>query len=173
MNPPAKRACRNAALAVLFLMVLLPAGCSRSAHQPITIRLAGDEWFLKSLTKTGMIAAYEQKTGVHVEVLDRNDRKIMNDLDRGAGAGNGGYDIVVMRHRLLGALIQKHQIQSIDSLLTDPTVHDPSFQPQQQLFPNWWRELSWYGDKIYGYPYTGLTACLCYRKDLLDDPENK
>ena len=78
-----------------------------------------------------------------------------------------------MRHRLLGALIQKHQIQPIDALLTDPTVHDASFQPSQQLFPNWWRELSWYGDKIYGYPYTGLTAYLCYRKDLLDDPENK
>ncbi|HET6219315.1 MAG TPA: extracellular solute-binding protein [Acidobacteriaceae bacterium] len=154
-------------------MVLLPAGCRKSSQQPIAIRLAGDEWFLKSLTKTGMIAAYEQKTGVHVEVLDRNDRKIMADLDRGAAAGGAGYDIVVMRHRLLGALIQKHQVQPIDSLLTGPGVHDPSFQPQQQLFPNWWRELSWYGDKIYGYPYTGLTAYLCYRKDLLDDPENK
>jgi multiple sugar transport system substrate-binding protein len=173
MNSLAKRACCKAALGVLFLMVLLPAGCSRSSQQPVTIRLAGDEWFLKSLTKTGMIPAYEQKTGIHVEVLDRNDRKIMNDLDRGAAAGSAGYDIVVMRHRLLGALIQKHQVQSIDSLLTDPSVHDPSFQPQQQLFPNWWRELSWYGDKIYGYPYTGLTAYLCYRKDLLDDPENK
>ncbi len=153
-------------------MVLLQAGCSRKS-QPLTIRLAGDEWFLKSLTKTGMIAAYEQKTGVRVEVLDRNDRTIMNDLNRGATAENAGYDVVVMRHRLLGALIQKHQVQPIDSLLVDPSVHDASFQPQQQLFPNWWRELSWYGDKIYGYPYTGLTAYLCYRKDLLDDPENK
>jgi multiple sugar transport system substrate-binding protein len=173
MNPLAKGAWCKALRAVLFLMVFLPAACSRSSQQPITIRLAGDEWFLKSLTKTGMIAAYEQKTGVHVEVLDRNDRKIMADLDRGAAAGNAGYDIVVMRHRLLGALIQKHQIQPIDSLLTDASVHDPSFQPQQQLFPNWWRELSWYGDKVYGYPYTGLTAYLCYRKDLLNDPENK
>jgi multiple sugar transport system substrate-binding protein len=57
--------------------------------------------------------------------------------------------------------------------LTDAAVHDASFQPSQQLFPNWWRELSWYGDKVYGYPYTALTAYLCYRKDLLDDPENK
>jgi multiple sugar transport system substrate-binding protein len=150
----------------------MQAGCSRSS-QPVTIRLAGDEWFLKSLTKTGMIAAYQQKTGVRVEVLDRNDRKIMTDLDHGAAAGNAGYDIVVMRHRLLGALIQKRQVQPIDSLLTDPNVHVASFQPQQQLFPNWWRELSWYGDKIYGYPYTGLTAYLCYRKDLLDDLDNK
>jgi multiple sugar transport system substrate-binding protein len=144
---------RNVAL---LIMVLLQVGCNKP-QQPLTIRLAGDEWFLKSLVKTGMIAGYEQKTGVQVEVLNRNDRTIMKDLDQ----GKAGYDVVVMRHRLLGALIQKHQVQPIDP---------PS---QQQLFPNWWRELSWYGDKVYGYPYTGLTAYLCYRKDLLDDPENR
>ena len=66
-------------------LVLLQAGCSRSPQPPLTIRLAGDEWFLKSLVKTGMIAAYEQKTGVRVEVLNRNDRTIMKDLDQGAG----------------------------------------------------------------------------------------
>jgi multiple sugar transport system substrate-binding protein len=144
---------RNVAM---LLLVLLQVGCKKP-QPPLTIHLAGDEWFLKSLVKTGMIAAYEQKTGVHVEVLNRNDRTIMKDLDQ----GKPGYDVVVMRHRLLGALIQKHQVQPIDPL------------PQQQLFPNWWRELSWYGDKVYGYPYTGLTAYLCYRKDLLDDPENR
>jgi multiple sugar transport system substrate-binding protein len=171
-----KRLCRsawaNTPLLTMLVLTWLQVGCSKSP-QPVTIRLAGDDWFLKSLTKTGKIAGYEEKTGVRVEVLDRNDRKIMADLDRGSAAGNAGYDIVVMRHRLMGALIQKHQIQPIDSLLADPSVHDASFQPQQQLFPNWWRDLSWYGDKIYGYPYTGLTAYLCYRKDLLDDPENK
>ena len=62
MNPLANGAWYKASRAVLFLMVLLPAGCSRSSQQPITLRLAGDEWFLKSLTKTGMIAAYEQKS---------------------------------------------------------------------------------------------------------------
>ncbi len=140
----------------LLVLVLWQVG-SNKPQPPPAIRLAGDEWFLKSLVKTGMIAAYEQKTSVHVEVLNRNDRTIMKDLDQ----GKPGYDVLVMRHRLLGALIQKHQVQPIDPL------------PQLQLFPNWWRELSWYGDKVYGYPYTGLTAYLCYRKDLLDDPENR
>jgi len=156
--------------AALLFLVLLQAGCTRS-QPPLIIRLAGDEWFLKSLVKTGMISAYEEKTGVRVEVLNRNDRTIMKDLDH--DAGDSKYDVLVMRHRLLGALIQKRQVKPVDSLLADSDVHDASFQPQEQLFPNWWRELSWYGDKIYGYPYTGLTAYLCYRKDLLDDPENR
>lgn len=167
-----KKICSQVPLAAVLLLTLLQSGCS-SSSQPLTIRIAGDEWFLNSLVKTGMIANYEQKNGVHVEVMNRNDRSIMADLDRGAAAGNSAYDIVVMRHRLLGALVQKRQIQPIDTLLADSAVHDAGFQPAQQLFPNWWRGLSWYGDKIYGYPYTGLTAYLCYRKDLLDDPENK
>ena len=56
--------------AALFILVSLETGCSKKS-QPLTIRLAGDEWFLKSLTKTGLIADYEQKTGTRVEVLDR------------------------------------------------------------------------------------------------------
>jgi multiple sugar transport system substrate-binding protein len=159
---------------LIALLVLLSwqVGCSKRP-QPLTIRVAGDDWFLKSLAQTGMIATYEQKTGEHVELLNRNDRTIMKDLDGGGPAEHSSYDIVVMRHRLLGALVQDHKVQPIDPFLADPAVHDVGFQPQQQLFPNWWRELSWYGDKIYGYPYTGLTAFLCYRKDLLDDPENQ
>ncbi len=99
---------------------------------------------------------------------------IMSDLDRGIRRWKGAvYDIVVMRHRLLGELIRKNQVQPIDSMLTDPSLQDAGFQPQQQLFPNWWRELSSYGDKTYGFPYTGLTAYLCYRKDLLNDSKNK
>jgi len=151
----------------LLVVLSLQAGCNRSS-QPITIRIAGDDWFLKSLVDTGMIAAYE-KTGERIELLNRNDRTIMQDLN----GEHSPYDIVVMRHRWLGTLVQKHEVQSIDSFLQDPALNDAGFQPRQQLFPDWWRELSWYGDKVYGYPYTGLTAFLCYRKDLLDDRENQ
>jgi multiple sugar transport system substrate-binding protein len=162
---------RAASLAALLVAVCLATGCKKS--QPVPIRLAGDAWFLNSLTKTGMIGSFERSTGIQVEVLDRDERTIMSDLDRGSEPGRPGYDVVVMRHRLLGALVKKNQVQPIDSMLADPSLQDAGFLPQQQLFPNWWRELSSYGNKIYGYPYTGLTAYLCYRKDMLNDPKNK
>jgi multiple sugar transport system substrate-binding protein len=144
----------------------------RAQNQPVTIRLAGDEWFLSSLTKTKLIEAFEKQTGIHVEVLYKNDRAIMSDLDRGSHDGNAELDLIVVRHRLLGALVQKGQVRPIDSLLADSTLHDASFVPQQQLFPNWWRELSSYKNNTYGYPFTGLTTFLCYRKDLLQDAGN-
>jgi multiple sugar transport system substrate-binding protein len=156
---------------LLFAACCLQLSCSRS--QPITLRLAGDEWFLASLTKTQRIADFEKQSGIHVEVLHKNDRTIMSDLDRGPTSGDPALDVVVMRHRWLGALVQKGQVQPIDSFLADPAVHEAAFVPQEQLFPNWWRELSSYQNKTYGYPFTSLTTFLCYRKDLLDNPANQ
>ena len=162
---------RKLSSSVLLLVPLfLPLSCTR---QPLTIRLAGDEWFLKSLTTTGLIANFEKQTGIHVEVLNKNDEAIMGDLERGPTFREPALDVIIMRHRWLGALIQKNQIQSIDFFLADSTLHDASFVPDQQLFPNWWRELSSYGTNTYGYPFTSLTTFLCYRKDLIDDPLNQ
>ena len=169
MNPPLNKL---ATFALIVLFLFLPR-LDPAQAQPATIRVAGDEWFLTSLTRTQMIAVFEKETGIHVDVVYRNDRAIMSDLDRGAQADDGLLDVVVMRHRLLGALVQKGQVQPIDSFLSDRTLHDASFIPQQQLFPSWWRELSSYQNHIYGYPFTCLTTFLCYRKDLLDDRANQ
>ena len=164
-----RRIAANSAL-ILSIAVLL---CPRSLPaKSSTIRLAGDEWFLSALSKTGTIADFEQKTGIHVEVIFENDRKIMGHLDQGSSKEKDTLDLIVVRHRLLGSLVQKAQVRAIDDFLADPGLHDRSFVPQDQLFANWWRELSSYGDHIYGYPFTGLTTFLCYRRDLLEDPVN-
>ncbi len=159
-----------ALLFALFVLVILQLSCVR--RHASTIRMAGDEWFLDSLTKTGLIADFEQKNGIRVEVVHKNDRTIMSELDRGPNRGDS-LDVIVVRHRLLGALVQKGQVQPIDSFLTDSSVHDAGFVPRDQLFTNWWQELSSYGGGTYGYPYAGLTTLMCYRKDFLDDPANQ
>jgi multiple sugar transport system substrate-binding protein len=159
-----------ALLLLLLALVFIQPCCARK--RPVTIRLAGDEWFLNSLTKTGLIANFEQRSGIHVEILHQNDRVIMSDLDRGPNRGDT-LDLIAVRHRLLGALVQKDQVQPIDSFLADSTLHDPAFIPAQQLFPNWWHGLSTYDGKTYGFPFTGLTTFLCYRKDLLNDAANQ
>jgi len=56
-----------ALLFALFVLVILQLSCVR--RHASTIRMAGDEWFfLDSLTKTGLIADFEQKNGIRVEV---------------------------------------------------------------------------------------------------------
>ena len=171
---PTQRSQRRAI--VLHLLVLslgLVLRARAVPESPITIRLAGDEWFLDSVTKTGMIAEFRHKTGIHVEVLHKNDRTILSDLDRGPASNEDTLDVIVVRHRLLGSLVQKGQVREIDSLIADPAVHDARFAPREQLFTTWWLELSSYAGHTYGFPFTGLTTYLCYRKDLLNDPANQ
>ena len=162
---------------IVFLLLALSLGmvlrASALPAPPITIRLAGDAWFLDSLTKTGMIAEFQQKTGIHVEVLHKNDHAVLSDLDHGPSSDEDTLDVIVVRHRLLGALVQKRQVREIDSFLADPATHDAGFVPREQLFTNWWLELSSYAGHTYGFPFTGLTTYLCYRKDLLNDPANQ
>jgi multiple sugar transport system substrate-binding protein len=160
-------------VALLFSLSALAILPGFAQRQPVIIRMAGDEWFLDSLTKTGMLLDFEKQSGIHVEALHKNDRTIMAELDRGPASADDRLDVLVMRQRLLGALIQKGQLRPIDSLVADPTLHDAGFKPEQQLFPEWWRELSSYGGKTYGFPFTSLTTFVCYRKDLLADPANQ
>jgi multiple sugar transport system substrate-binding protein len=164
---------RNIALVVLVLVSLGMVLHASASSTPITIRLAGDEWFLDSLTKTGVIDEFQQKTGIHVQVLRKNDRAILGDLDRGPSSDQETLDVIVVRHRLLGTLVQKGQVREIDSLLSDPALRDAGLVPPEQKFTDWWLELSSYAGHTYGFPFTGLTTYLCYRKDLLDDPANQ
>ena len=163
---------RTGSFAALILL-LLSAQSSLAQDRTVTIRLAGDEWFLNSLTKTQMFGVFEKQTGIHVQVIEENDRKIMAALDRSGKPEDALLDVIVVRHRLLGQLVQKSQVVPIDAFLADASLRDPDFNPQQQLFSRWWRELSSYQDHTYGFPFTGLTTFLCYRKDLLDDPVNR
>jgi multiple sugar transport system substrate-binding protein len=158
-------------LQVVLCFLLTQIGYAE--NKPATIRVAGDEWFLRSLTKTGLLDSFERQNGIHVEVVLKNDRAIMNDLEHDKKDGEAPYDIIVVRHRLLGALVEEAEVQSIDSFLADSSLHDPRFSPQKRLFPKWWRELSSYQGHFYGYPFTALTTYLCYRKDLVEDPANQ
>jgi multiple sugar transport system substrate-binding protein len=160
-------------IAFHVVLYLLLAQISYAENKPTVIRLAGDEWFLTSLTKTGLLDSFEKQNGIRVEVVFKKDRAIMYDLDAAAKSGEAPYDVIVVRHRLLGALVQKKGVQPIDSFLADSSLHNPRFSPQKQLFPDWWRELSSYQGHFYGFPFTTLTTYLCYRKDLVEDPLNQ
>jgi multiple sugar transport system substrate-binding protein len=108
-----------------------------------------------------------------MQISFKSDHAIMAELDQERPPDGTGLDIIVVRHRLLGALVAKHQVLPIDSFLADSTLNDPGFHPSRQLVDKWWKELSSYGGHVYGFPFTALTTYLCYRKDLLQDAANQ
>jgi len=164
------RLLRRTSIIALIVLAGLQLDCRHS--QPITIRLAGEKWFLDVLTKTNMIGVFEQQTGIKITVMHKDHQELVTELEQPASR-KVTYDLILMRHRFLGQLVERGLVQAVDSFLGDATLHDPRFKPREQLFDSWWQEISWYESKIYGYPFTELTPYLCYRKDLLDDPSEQ
>jgi len=164
----------RASIVKVLLVALFVLGTRSSSAQEkaLTLRLAGDEWFLNSLTRSQALATFEKQSGIPVEVVEESDHKIMAELDRTGKPDDDLLDVIVIRHRLLGKLVQKGQVVPIDAFLRDRKLTQTDFTPQR-LFPNWWRELSSYEKHTYGFPFTCLTTFLCYRKDLLEDPLNQ
>lgn len=157
----------TAALTSLAMLI----GCKQ--NRKVTVRLAGDAWFLNALARTGKITAFEKKTGIQVDVIHTHDEAIVAELDKEPAPEHCPYDLIVLRHRFLGALLGQGRVQPIETFLADPSLHAQGFNPRQQLFPNLWREISSYNNQAYGYPFTALTTYLCYRKDLLDDTKER
>ena len=120
---------RRNAVVLLFLLLLvglLQSGCART--QPLTIRLAGDEWFLDSLTKTGLISEFEHKSGIRRRGSAQEDRAIMSDLDRGPSRGDT-LDVIVVGTACWASWFERNRYSRSIRFSPIPPWHDPAFIP--------------------------------------------
>ena len=154
----------------LVTFLLIPGALLRG-ESPVTIRFAGEAWFLDPFVKTNRIPEFETKTGIHVDLIRKSHEALLSEL--GDNSNHSPYDLILMRHRFLGKLVAAGLLQPIDSLLADPTLHDSHFDPDHVLFDNLWRELSEWKTAVYGLPFTDLTMYVCYRKDLMENQHEK
>lgn len=145
---------------------------SRQPTNKLTIRMIGEAYApLQALNK--IKGEFETKTGINVEIIEKDHQAVVAELDQELSSRKVTYDLILLPHRLLGRLVEKRQVQPLTAFLKDSELHDPTFQPDQQLFDRWWKEIGWYKGTVYGFPFTNLTMYVCYRKDLLNDPTEK
>jgi multiple sugar transport system substrate-binding protein len=155
-----------------LVVALLIFFALRRAPQPVTIRMIGEAYApLDALAK--MKGGFEQKTGIHVEIIEKDHQAVVAELDQELSSRKVTYDLILMPHRLLGKLVEKGQVQPLEPFFRDPSLHDPTFDPEDQLFTTWWREIGWYKGKLYGFPFTDLTMYVCYRRDLMEAPKEQ
>lgn len=146
-------------------------GALLRGESPVTIRFAGEAWFLDPFVKTNSVPEFERKMGIHVELIRKNHEALLSEL--GENSNRTPYDLILMRHRFLGKLVAADLLQPIESLLADPTLHDSHFDPDHVLFDNLWRELSGWKTAVYGFPFTDLTMYVCYRRDFMENQHEK
>src|ERR1700694_5101164 len=95
---------------------------------------------------------------------------VVAEMDREFSSGNVTYDLAIVPHRLLGKYVAKGYVMPIDRYLEDRKLVDPAvFNPEKDLLPGWWREISWYQNRPYGFPFMALTMYTWFRRDLFDD----
>jgi multiple sugar transport system substrate-binding protein len=116
---------------------------------------------------------FEQKTGIKVAIEMYEHSEAVNKVMLDLNAHKGRYDFILMPHRELGRFVKNGHLKEIKAFMDDPKLRDPSFKPEAQLYQKQWHEISWYEDKVYGFPFTALTMYLWYRKDLLEDPKER
>jgi multiple sugar transport system substrate-binding protein len=111
-------------------------------------------------------------TGRSVELVRRDHAGVVAALWPAVGAAQDHFDLLIVPHRLVGRLVEDEAIQPLDTWLMDPSVFQPGvFDPAADLFAGWWRELSWYRGRAYGYPFLIRATSLWYREDLFGDED--
>lgn len=141
-------------------------------YKGTTIRTVGEA--LPPLEAMNMLKSeFEERTGIEVviEMYEHSEavNKVMLDLN----SKRGRYDFILQPHRELGRFVKNGHLEALEKYMGNEKLRDPSFNPESQLYPSLWKEISWYEGKVYGFPFTALTMYMWYRNDLLNDPKEK
>jgi multiple sugar transport system substrate-binding protein len=131
------------------------------------IRLIGEAYAPLDALRN-LKSKFEEETGITVEIVEKSHVAVVAELDQELTANQVSYDLILVPHRLLGKLVEKGHVREIDTFLA--TRGDNStFDPGTELFEYWWREISCYRGKVYGFPFTCLSMYVAFRNDLLTD----
>jgi len=141
-------------------------------YSGVTIRTIGESLPpLEAMDK--LKHRFEEATGIEVviEMYEHSEavNKVMLDLN----SRRGRYDFILQPHRELGRFVENGHLEALEAYMADEALRDPSFKPNEQLYQRLWKEISWYDGKIYGFPFTALTMYMWYRRDLLEDPDER
>jgi multiple sugar transport system substrate-binding protein len=116
---------------------------------------------------------FEERTGIKVEIEMYEHSETVNKVMLDLNSQRGRYDFILQPHRELGRFVTNGHVVPLEKFLNNPKLRDPSFVPEDVLYPRLWKEISWYDGKSYGFPFTALTMFLWYRKDLTEDPKER
>jgi multiple sugar transport system substrate-binding protein len=141
-------------------------------YKGTTIRTVGEALPpLEALAK--LKHKFEERTGITVEVEMYEHSEAVNKVMLDLNSRRGRYDFIIQPHREIGRFVENGHLVALDTFMDDPKLRDPAFNPEKVLYDRLWKEISWYGGKMYGYPFTALNMFMWYRSDMLNDPEEQ
>nr|VFJ55248.1 MAG: carbohydrate ABC transporter substrate-binding protein, CUT1 family [Candidatus Kentron sp. DK] len=157
-------------LAALFVAsYYLWQGKGENLEARTSIRLIGEALPPLEALET-LSAKFTKETGINVIVeqyaVNEVHQKIMTDLV----SSSGTYDLILQPHKHLGRLVSNNYLKPLGGCPDLGSDLNLDFDPNVDLFSEWWNEISCYKGKAYGFPFSALTMYLWYRRDLFENP---
>ena len=182
-------------LGIIFLGVLLVSftacggGGSSNKYEQITFKNgwtlaeAAAPWKGETLRFIGeslpplealaqVVGEFERITGVRVEIEQYGQEEVNQKTMADFVGRTQIYDMILAPHRQNGTYVQNDWLLPLDTFLNDPKLKDPAFDVAGGaiLDDTWWREVSWYNERLYGLPFHFIAMYTWYRWDLFDNP---
>ncbi|GAA0613466.1 sugar ABC transporter substrate-binding protein [Paenochrobactrum glaciei] len=141
-------------------------------YKGVTIRTVGES--LPPLEAMKKLAPqFEKQTGIKVEIEMYEHSEAVSKVMLDLNSQRGRYDFIIQPHREIGKFVANQQVDSVQPFLDNDQLRDPNFKPDEQLYQGLWKEISWYDNQVYGFPFTALSMYMWYRTDLLSDENEK
>ncbi len=141
-------------------------------YKGVTIRSIGEA--LPPLEAMSKLAPeFEKRTGIKVEIEMYEHSEAVSKVMLDLNSKRGRYDFIIQPHRELGKFVTNGNVQPLEGFLESTDLRDPEFKPEAQLYQGLWKEISWYDQKVYGFPFTALSMYMWYRSDLIGDEKEK
>jgi len=147
------------------------ANTDQSSNKTTEIRFMGEASAVTDALES-LIPDFEKKTGIKVTVEKYPYETVVQKAMLDFTSGTKTYDVLSLPYEYLGRVAEKGYIQDIEKYLADPKLTPEDFDTKD-IVPALWKASSSWNDKIYGFPSNPCIMFMVYRKDLLENPEEK
>lgn len=84
-----------------------------------------------------MKSAFEKTTGIEVEVERYEAEAVLQKIAFDLNSRTGRYDLIIQVYFDMGRLATRKQLRPLTDFFSSPRLHNPTFDPETQLFPVW------------------------------------
>jgi multiple sugar transport system substrate-binding protein len=100
------------------------------------IRLIGEDYPpLQAIEK--LKPDFEKATGISVEVEKYEAEAVLQRISFDLNSRTGRYDLIIQVYFDMGRLASQNQLRPLGPFFSDARLHDPSLNPENELFPAW------------------------------------
>ncbi len=121
----------------------------------------------------GMLPDFEAQTGISVNLEQAPYDSLVQKAVLDFTTKKGTYDVVSIPYEYLGSFAEQKYIRPVDEYLEKPPVALGTTFDKGDILPNLWEASSTWKDATYGMPSNSAVMMMLYRKDLLENAEEK